>query len=152
MILRPAVAEDAAAIAHIFHDAVMRGAAQEYSLEERRAWAGPAPNPEGWRARIVSQSILVADVQGHPCGFAALAGSEFDLLFVHPDHTGQGLAKALHGELLTQAKKAGRAKLTTFASHTARPFFEKQGWKMVRSNCVKRRGVVLNNWAMTRSI
>ena len=39
----------------------------------------------------------------------------------------------------------------THASITARPFFERRGWHVVKEQQVERRGVLLTNFVMERS-
>ena len=66
-----------------------------------------------------------------------------DRLYVHRDWQGRGVASAL-----CDALPAAR---TTHASITARPFFERRGWRVVREQQVERRGVLLTNFVMERS-
>ena len=41
-------------------------------------------------------------------------------------------------------------KITVHASITARPFFEKRGYRLVRSQTVERRGVQMQNFHMEK--
>lgn len=43
-------------------------------------------------------------------------------------------------------------RITTHASITARPFFEKRGYKIISENEVKRRGVALANFIMEKEL
>ena len=51
-----------------------------------------------------------------------------------------------------RAAAEGHAKIRTDASLTARPFFERRGYAVLRRQCVHRAGQVLVNFAMERSI
>ena len=76
-------------------------------------------------------------------GFADLAEDGYlDRLYVHRDWQGRGVATALC-DALPDAR-------LTHASLTARPFFEKRGWHVVREQQVERRGVRLTNFVMER--
>ena len=59
--------------------------------------------------------------------------------------TGQGRGVA---SALCDALPAARI---THASITARPFFERRGWHVVKEQQVERRGVLLTNFVMERS-
>ena len=91
-----------------------------------------------------AHTTLVAEWEGVIVGFADLADDGYlDRLYVHKDYQGQGIATALCDAL-------PRARLT-HASLTARPFFEKRGWRVERAQQVERHGVKLTNFVMTRS-
>ena len=44
----------------------------------------------------------------------------------------------------------GAAEVTVHASRTARPFFERRGYRVVKAQQVERRGVLLENFAMAK--
>lgn len=152
MTLRRGGAADGPTLAQVFHASVMRGAAGAYSAAERAAWAGPEPAPLGWAERTAEVEVWLAERGSVVTGFAGLAGDEFDLLYVHPDHMGKGVGGALYDHILNRAQAAGQVALTTYASHVARPFFEARGWHVVGENRVCRRGVWLSNTRLRLSI
>lgn len=130
----------------------MGGAAGSYSDAERRAWAGPGPDPEKWAGLTLQSDIWIASDEGVPVGFAGLSRDQFDFLFVHPSVHRRGIGGLLHDKLVNRARSAGETRLTTFASHAARPFFEAYGWRAIATNRVQRRGVWLENTHMMRAI
>ena len=69
-----------------------------------------------------------------------------DRLYVHKDHQGMGIATALCDRL--EASAAGL--LVTHASITARPFFEKRGYKLVKEQQIERQGIFLTNYVMIK--
>ena len=77
-------------------------------------------------------------------GFADLGPDGYlDRLYVHRDWQGRGVASAL-----CDALPAAR---TTHASITARPFFEKRGYQVLRAQQVERRGILLTNYIMEKT-
>lgn len=44
------------------------------------------------------------------------------------------------------------SRITVHASRTARPFFEAQGYRLVRSQQVERRGVMLENFVLEKDL
>uniref|UniRef100_UPI0028AC98D4 GNAT family N-acetyltransferase n=1 Tax=Tissierella praeacuta TaxID=43131 RepID=UPI0028AC98D4 len=69
-----------------------------------------------------------------------------DRLFVHKDYQGKGVATAICDRL----EKAVQKKVITHASITARPFFEKRGYKVIKEQQVERQGIVLANFIMEK--
>ena len=55
----------------------------------------------------------------------------FDFLYVHKDYQRQGIADNLYTEIQAKAIKQGTTLLTADVSITARPFFEKKGFKII---------------------
>lgn len=152
LTLRRATPEDGAALARIFHDAIMRGAAAAYSLSQRRAWAGPAPDPARWAARAADAALWLAVCDGDPVGIVAMDDRVLDLLFVHPDHARQGIASVLLDHAEAQARCAGHREITSFVSDVARPVLARRGWVAQARNQIERRGVVLENTRMTLAL
>ena len=96
-----------------------------------------------WDASFLAHTTLVAEAEGIIVGFADLADDGYlDRLYVHKDWQGRGVATALC-DALSGAR-------VTHASLTARPFFEKRGWQVVKEQQVERRGVLLTNFVMKR--
>lgn len=97
-----------------------------------------------WDASFRAHDTRVAVEGGVIVGFADLGPDGYlDRLYVHRDWQGRGVASAL-----CDALPAARI---THASITARPFFERRGWHVVKEQQVERRGVLLTNFVMERS-
>ena len=72
-----------------------------------------------------------------------------DMLFVHPDAGGQGVARMLVEAVLGEARRRGLARVSTHASRTARPAFERLGFVVDRENVDNTtRGVWVPNFDM----
>lgn len=74
------------------------------------------------------------------------------MLFVHKDRQGQGVAKAILRELERLALERGEQTVSTFASVTARPLFERMGYAVEYENVVDRDGVPLVNYLMSKQL
>ena len=70
-----------------------------------------------------------------------------DRLYVHGEYQRMGIATALCDRL---ERKPGAGRLVTHASITARPFFEKRGYRVERAQKVERNGVCMTNFVMVR--
>ena len=97
---------------------------------------------------FLAHRTLVAVEGEQIVGFADMDETGYlDRLYVAADRQGQGIATALCDAL----EGASSAPLfTTHASLTARPFFEKRGYRVVRAQEVERRGVRLRNFVMEK--
>lgn len=148
--LRPARPGDGPALAAILYDAVHEGAAGHYSAEQRRAWAPARDNIAAeWEPRLLAACTTVAMIGRRPVGFTSLGDDGFlDLLYVAPDWMGRGVADRLHAALLETAHARGMELLSTEASHLARSFLSRHGWRTTARQSVIRRGVALTNFRM----
>lgn len=73
-------------------------------------------------------------------------------LYVHKDFQGKGIATALVKALEAEAIKLNLRKISTEASITAQPFFEKRGHQTVCAQLVERKGVQLRNFKMMKNL
>ncbi len=106
-----------------------------------------------WEDLIENQFILVAVENGQINGFCTLDnGNYIDMLYVHKDFQRQGIARKLYSEIEKEAKQQGQKALFSDVSKTARPFFESVGFKVIKEQAVKIRGVDLINYRMTKEM
>ena len=144
--LRPYAPADAAATLQVFLAAVTTTAAGDYSPEQIAAWAGADDWTEDAWHRGLAAGTIVAEQSGAIAGFSDIDDTGYiDRLFVHPAFARQGVASALFGEVLYVAHALKVAEMWTNASITARPFFEHNGFTVVREQWPVVRGVALKN-------
>lgn len=148
--LRPYRPEDCPALAHLFYETVHTVCAADYTPAQLEAWApGSGPDLAAWDASFQAHTTLVAEIGGRLAGFGDLdpAAGYLDRLYVRREFQRRGVASALCDAL----EQASRARpLTTHASRTARPFFEKRGYRVLRPQQVERRGQQLENFVMEK--
>ncbi|MEX2649076.1 MAG: GNAT family N-acetyltransferase [Alphaproteobacteria bacterium] len=145
--------EDAAALARLFHETVHAIAARDYTAAELHAWAPVVPDGRAWDLRLRTGVTLVAELDGAVSGFAALDPPDhLDLLYVHKDHQGRGVASALLAAIEARARAHGATRLATEASLTARPFFAARGFVVVEDQTIERGGVFLRRFAMVKDL
>ena len=70
-----------------------------------------------------------------------------DHLFVHANYQGRGIATAICNQL----EQVVKGDITTHASITAKPFFEKRGYRVVKEQQVERQGIFLTNFCMEKN-
>ena len=153
MLIRPYVRNDAEAIVTLFYETVRTVCAADYTPEQLRAWAPEVPDPAAWHKRMAKRHTLVAEENGEIIGFAELdQGGQLDMLFCRADVLGRGVGRRLYGKIEERAREAGLMRIVTETSITARPFFERRGFHVVKQNCVVRDGVELTNFTMEKRL
>ncbi len=146
-------AEDAAAIAHLFYETVRSVNRADYSQEQVEAWAPEVPEPEAWHARLSGRRTLVAEQGGEVVGFAELEGDgHLDMLYCRKDAVGRGVGSRLYWAVEQDARERGLGRISTEASISARPFFERQGFRTMHERTVVRRDVEMTNFAMEKPL
>ncbi|QTC90867.1 GNAT family N-acetyltransferase [Brevundimonas goettingensis] len=142
---------DLDALIDLFTGSVRQVASRDYSPAQIEAWAPLAVNREQWANRLGGRPTFVAEVAGEIVGFSDLEpDGHIDMLFVHADYQGRGVARALLDHIHAQATKRGIGRLFTEASITARPFFERNGFKLIEAQDVELRGETLRNYRMAK--
>lgn len=148
--LRPYRPEDCPALAALFYETVHTVNAAHYTPAQLDAWA-PACGPDlaAWDKSFRAHRTLVAELDGRLAGFGDLdpAAGYLDRLYVHKDLQGRGVATALCNAL----EEAAAGPVLTHASVTARPFFARRGYRVLRAQQVERRGVTLANYVMEKA-
>ncbi len=151
MEIRPLTARDYPHAGRIFFCAVHEGARNVYSPAQRLAWGGATIDLDRWRERIAPMQGFVAEDAGEPVGFMTIdADGHIDLAFVLPSQAQRGVGAKLLGAVEDWARMQGVARLTTFASLAARPFFARHGWVVVERQQVARGGAVLERYSMEK--
>lgn len=149
--IRLAEFDDAEAMARLFYETVRTVNVRDYTEEQVRAWAPHPRSAEEMRRRQQGKQVWVAEDQGRLVGFAELdPDGHLDCFYCHKDYQGVGVGKELFAALASHARRQGLGRLLAEVSITARPFFEKQGFRVVREQQVERRGVRLTNYVMER--
>ncbi|MBT2288722.1 GNAT family N-acetyltransferase [Paenibacillus albidus] len=137
-------------IVSLFYDTVHTVNKRDYSQEQLNAWAPKEEEilkRETWKDSLSQNVTYVADIKGTLVGFSDLTPyGRLNRLYVHKDYQGQGIAAALVNILEVEARGLGLLEVDTEASITAKPFFERLGYRIIQSQLVERKGVRLANW------
>jgi putative acetyltransferase len=148
--IRPYTPADSAATWQVFYDAIHGTASRDYTLPQVQAWAPERTNLDGWHQVRSAAHTLVACLDETVVGFSDVTDDgEVDMLFVHPDAGGRGVARVLLTQVLRHAVAAGHRRLVTHASLTSRPVFERFGFTVDAAQVVYKRGQELRNFDMS---
>ena len=153
--IRAYEADDASAIARLFYGTVRSVNQADYSEEQVEAWAPAVPNKQAWHARMSEpdRRTLVAEEDDEVVGFAELEDDgHLDMLYLRGDAVGRGVGRRLYEAVEGEARGSGVGRIFTEASITARPFFERNGFRVVREQRISCRGVEMTNFAMEKQL
>jgi ribosomal protein S18 acetylase RimI-like enzyme len=151
--VRIATPADAGQIAQLFFDAVHHVNSRDYAPHQIAAWAPTVRPAADWADRQNTRRTWVAVIGESIVGFGELeASGHIDCFYCHRDHQGVGVGTALLAAIVAAAVRLGVPKLFAEVSITARPFFERRGFRVVRELQTEVRGVTLVNYLMERFI
>lgn len=146
MIIRQYKNTDFEAVSKLFYQTVHCVNAKHYSKKQLDAWTDCCGRLRTKRNDLLKQTTLIAEINGVTAGFGSIDKSGcLDLLFTHKDFQNQGVATALCNEL-----EKGFVVIKTYASVTAKPFFENRGYTVIEEREVERAGVKLKNFEMIK--
>ena len=148
MVLREYKPLDCEALAELFYNTVHRVNIKDYTKEQLDVWATGSVDLEKWNQSFEEHYSLVAIDNEVIIGFGDINKVGYlDRLFVHSEYQRKGIASAI----CSQLEHAVQGNIVTHASITARPFFEKRGYRIIREQQVERQGVFLTNFIMEKS-
>jgi len=153
MLIRRYSPDDISEIIEMFYSTVHTVNLKDYSSMQVDAWAPKNIDTEAWNCRLSENFTIVAEKEGTIVGFASLTyKGYYDLLYVHKDCQRQGIAAALTNIIENEAVLHGISELTADVSITAKPFFEKRGYEVIRKQSVERNGQLLTNYKMRKKL
>ena len=153
MIFRHAILEDLPAMKELYAGTIRSVCKADYTEEQIAMWASSVNKEERWLDVVVNQFVLLAEIDQELVGFGTLRDRNYiDFFYVHKDFQGMGIARELLNRLLDEAISHGVKLLTSDISITARPFFEKQGFKVVVEQENVRQDVILINYKMIKHL
>ena len=147
MIIRKYQASDCKELADLFYNTVHIVNAKDYTEEQLNVWATKQVDLEKWNKSLQEHFSVVALDNETIIGFGDIDKTGYlDRLFVHANYQKKGIATGLCNQL----EQAVQGDITTHASITAKPFFEKRGYKLVKEQQIERQGIFLTNYVMIK--
>jgi putative acetyltransferase len=137
----------------LYVDTIQSVCRQDYTQEQINVWISSVENTARWLNIINNQWVLLAKINNHLLGYGTLKDSHYiDLFYVHKEFLRQGIAGKLLEQLESQALKSQTEWLTADVSITAKPFFERNGFRVIaeQKNIIKK--VELINFKMGKRL
>ena len=151
--LRPYLPADASICAAIAEASIAELTADYYTEAQQEAWIAAFPDEDELSQRLSAQLTLIATLGESTVGFASLKGGEhIDMLYVHPEAAGQGVATTLIDALEKLAAARGAKKMSADVSDTAQGFFAHRGYVSQQRNSIPRGDEWLASTTMTKTL
>ena len=132
----------------MFYQTVHTINAKDYTKEQLDVWADGNVDMKEWNQSFLAHDTVVCLKDGRIVGFGDIDKTGYlDRLYVHKDYQRQGIASVICNEL---ERTVSQNKIRTYASITAKPFFEQRGYRVIRKQQVIRNGVSLRNYVMEK--
>lgn len=147
MKIRKYQSSDCKSLADLFYHTVHTINAKDYTKEQLKVWATGEVDLEKWNQSLQEHFSVVAVENKNILGFGDIDRTGYlDRLYVHGDYQGKGIATAICNQL----EQAIQGNIITHASITAKPFFEKRGYQVIKEQKVERQGIFLTNFVMEK--
>jgi len=129
--IRPATTADVAAVSDLIRRTVRLSNAPDYGVEVAELIAADHA-PDKVAQRLAERDVFVCVDGARIVGTIGLGRDRLRSLFVEPGLQGKGVGARLVAHLEAHARKAGVAELQLSSSITARGFYERLGYRLIR--------------------
>jgi GNAT superfamily N-acetyltransferase len=144
---------DTQQIVQLFYDTVHQINIRDYTKAQVDAWAPADIDLEIWSKSLSSKLTFVAEEGDIIAGFGELeTNGHIDRFYCHKDFQIKKVGTQILERLEAKAKDLGINKIFTEASITAKPFFERNKFIVIKKQEVERRGEKFINFAMEKNI
>lgn len=152
IVLRRGNVEDLSVLKQLIIETICEHCKDDYTQKQLDAWVSAVQNDFRWLDVFEKQVVFVAESKDVIVGFCSLEDGDYlDMLYVAKDFQRKGTASLLLEAAEEQAKKKKQTKLEVDASLTAKAFFEKQGFVLVKELLVPIEGERLISLRMVKS-
>lgn len=153
MSIRRYESRDCNDIIKLFYDTVHTINSKDYAEDELNSWAPKDIDISLWDKSFLKNYTIVFILDNVIVGFGDINETGYlDRLYIHKDYQRRGIAKKIVDNLECYVKKFGVDYITTEASITAKPFFERMGYKIIKEQQVEKREEYLTNYIMKKHI
>ncbi len=145
--------EDAEFLSQIYYHTIHTINAKDYTKEQIDAWApwSSVQDYSGWKQKLEKIVPYVAVINDTVVGFAEFeSNGHIDCFYVHHDFQGCGVGSALMAAIDQEVRSKALSRVYAEVSITAKPFFERKGFNVVKQQSVTLRGVQLTNYIMEK--
>lgn len=151
--IRKAKLSDIDSIRQLFFETITTVNTAHYSPAQIKVWSSGAEDVDRWKRKLENQEFFIAEYADEFLGFVSLLNNNYiDHLYSNGKYQGKGIASRLLNYIEQLAKGRGVTTLKSDVSITARPFFEKKGYRVIKENQIHHKGEVLINFDVEKSL
>lgn len=150
--LRELTDEDIPDLQTLFRETVLHVNVRDYTREEVEDWASCGDSAEHMKDLLARNDyIAVLNERDEIIGFSSMNVEGYlHSLFVHKDYQQVGVGSLLLSAVEKRAREYGVAEITSEVSLTARPFFEKRGYEVMKVQKRRANRLELINFVMRK--
>lgn len=139
-------------LAEIYYNTIHLINIKDYTKEQLYAWAPRSLlNPKNWIKKWEKTLPYVALIDNKPVGFIEFeSNGHIDCFYVHHKYQNIGVGSALIDMVDKRARENLLPKIYAEVSITAKSFFEKKGFKVVKQQTICK-GVEIINFIMEKN-
>lgn len=153
IVIRFATLDDLEEIQQLFIETISEVCKNDYSPQEIEIWVSSVKSKKRWIEKLTNQYFLIAELNDKIVGYCSLENDNYiDLLYVHKDYQQKGIANLLYSKIEMQALKKNVTHLTVDASITAKVFFEKKDYHVLKKQINVIQKVQIINYKMIKEI
>ena len=150
MFLREYKSEDCNETYNLFYNTVHTINSKDYREEQLNVWANTEIDLIKWDNSLKSKYTVIAEEDNIVVGFGNIDKTGYlDMLYIHKDYQGKGIATEICNNL---ESKYNVKEIEVHSSITAKSFFIKRGYKIVKEQLVERKGIYLTNFVMKKGL
>lgn len=153
-LIRTATFSDIFELNKLYQNTVLIVNRKDYTSDEVEDWASCGNNIKHWHQLFEDQHYVLAENRERVIvGFASINEVGYmHTLFIHSDFQRYGIATLLYQYLEKYAQSKGANIIISEVSITAKPFFEKQGFRIDEEQMRKANKLYLRNYKMSKTI
>lgn len=137
----------------LFYNTVHVVCAKDYNPQQLNRWAPLNADVTAWKQRLNKNVCKVAIIKDVIVGFSELTeDAHIACMYVHKDYQRKNIARSLFEKLQQIAEDKNYEVLTTEASITAKPFFEKHGFQVTQIKKKLYNGKEFTNYKMIKQL
>lgn len=149
--IRDFMPADAKALWEVYFHTIRNINCRDYSPQQVQAWAPRDFDFALWQKRVTELKPFVALVNGVIAGYSDLQQDGLiDHFFCHHQFQGKGVGRALMSHIFALGEQRGITRYYSHVSLTARPFYERMGFEVVKQQTLDVRGQQLTNFVMQK--
>ncbi len=139
-------------VVNLFTNTVHNVNKKDYTKEQLNAWASKNIDLKAWENRLKTSNTYLCMIEDEIVGFYVFEDDYIDCFYVHHKYQGFKVGRFMLEQIIKNANNHDIKILKVDASITAKPFFEKLGFKELKKNYVKRENQTLINYSMIKDM
>lgn len=137
----------------LYHDTTHIINGRDYTHEQCDRWAPAVVDMSKWEQRIRAKNPFVAEEDNKILGFGELEGDgHIDYFYCDHEHQRRGIGSKLYEAIESEARRMEIPRLHAAVSVTAKAFFLRMGFQVVREQRNIICGAIAQNFIMEKTL